>query len=91
MEQEICFDASAANHQHQQFCAFFQCECIRHARYKRLTEIASVQIDLRSNYERKQDGLGLLVKNAHVMKVDRRKGAATLQVPAQPFMHITPD
>ncbi|BDA43530.1 hypothetical protein COCOBI_04-5420 [Coccomyxa sp. Obi] len=36
-------------------------------------------IDLRSDYERRQDGLGLLVKNAHVIKVGRRKGAATLQ------------
>lgn len=42
------------------------------------------QIDLRSDYERRQDGLGLLVKNAHVIKVGRRKGAATLQVLISP-------
>jgi hypothetical protein len=38
------------------------------------------QIDLRSDYERRQDGLGLLVKNARIFRVGRRKGVATLQV-----------
>lgn len=39
-----------------------------------------LQIDLRSDYERKQDGVGLLVKNARILRVDRQKGVATLKV-----------
>ena len=36
------------------------------------------QIDLRSDYERKQDGMGLLVKNARVVRAGR-EGAPTLK------------
>ena len=55
-----------------------------HAFTKLMSWSLCAQIDLRSDYERRQDGLGLLVKNAHVMKVGRRKGAATLQVLTSP-------
>lgn len=47
---------------------------------RRAEMVLCMQIDLRSDYERKQDGLGLLVKNANISRVHRLKGAATLEV-----------
>ena len=38
---------------------------------------ACVQIDLRSDYERRHDGLGLLLKNARVVKAGRHRDAQT--------------
>ena len=41
-----------------------------------------VQIDLRSDYERRHDGLGLLLKNARVVRAGRHKAVPTLKARA---------
>ena len=42
-------------------------------------ECSPLQIDLRSNYERKSDGIGYLMKHAEI--VGKRQNAPPVQVP----------
>jgi hypothetical protein len=43
------------------------------------------QIDLRSDFERRHDGLGLLLKNARVVRAGRHKAVPTLKARALPL------
>jgi len=45
-----------------------------------------VQIDLRSNYERRADGIGYLVKNAEIVRKHKRTPPIQVRAGFPPFL-----